>query len=256
MADYQNNQRPPKEKTLLDDPFMRLSAPCPTPAGQGKKSTLRVSLEKNGPQSMQNPHLVVYTNDPTEKDRDTNYGKIIGKFDYLTWATYMETLIDAINWENGRKEFINCREHIFAGGKRSEAPVTTARVTIGKDSEGVINISVTAKGRPHIVFPFLPPEGFHEFQHADGTPLSKAELSARFVRGYHKRMGATVEQLMVKNYTPPPPMDFNKGGNGGGGGGGYNRGGGQGGGGGYGGGGNRGGNSAPKDEWGDSDVAY
>lgn len=253
---FQNN-RPAKIKTLLDDSFLRLSAPCPTPAGAGKKSTLRVVLNKNNPQSLNNPHLVVYTNDPTEKDRDTDYGKITAKFDFFGWGMFMEYIQEAPNWENGKKEFIDCKDHIFAGGKRSEAPVVTARVTIQKDMEGVINVAITAKGRPHIVFKLLPPAGFLDMRNGDGTPVSDAVNSARYCRMYYNIMTKVVAKLMVEGYVAPAPYDpQNKGGgNGGGGGGGGNYGGNRGGGGGNGGGGG-GGSSGGSWGGGDDDIPF
>lgn len=256
MADYQqNNNRPKAPKTLLDDPFLALSAPCPTAAGeaQKRKSKLMVMLKKNGPQSLQNPHIVVKTGCPTENDQTTDYGKIIAPFDFGTWGTLMETILEATEWEAGRRETVVSKNHVFMQGKRSSEPMPQASVIVGKDKDGVMCMTVKhfKEGRPVIVFRFLPPAGFFDWKNADGSPVSDAVISVRYAKSYVKRMGKVVAQLLTDNYEEPPPFDPNNRGGGGGnnfrgnsgGGGGNNYRGNNGGGGGHGG----------NDSWGGGD---
>jgi len=258
MADF--NNRPKAPKTLLDDPFLRLTTDCPTPAGQGRKSKLAVVLKKYNPQSLRNPHMVVYTGDPTENDQSTDYGKITAKFDYGNWGTAMETIADAVNWEPGEREMIVCKDTVFTGGgQRSKDPLPQATLIVGKDKDGVVCLSIKhfKENRPVIVFKMLPPPNFHEFKKADGTPLPLAELSKRFVRSYVRRMEGVVKHLMVTTYEEPAPYDPNN--RGGGGGNNYgNRGGNGGGGNNYrsnNDGGNGGGSSNGGDEWA-SDIPF
>jgi uncharacterized membrane protein YgcG len=258
MAD-QNQNKSTKVKSVLDDPFLRLTAPCPVAGVEAwKKSNLRIVLDKFNKQSLVNPHMVVYTNDPSEKDRDTNYGKITAKFDSLTWFTYMELFHSAIDWEPGKKSYVDCKDFIFPGGQRSKEPVATARVIVGKDKAGVLSVCIKDLLKPNravIVFKLMPPAGFHDIRHGDETPYDDAELSKLYAKAYYKRMTALVEHLLVTNYTePPPPENRNGGGNnnyrGNGGGNSYNNGGGNNGGGGG------GGNRAPAaDSW-DGDVDF
>jgi len=270
MADnqYQNN-RPKAPKTLLDDPFLRLTAPCPTPAGQAanRKSKLGVVLKKYNPQSLRNPHFVVYTGDPGENDQSTDYGKIIAKFDYGTWGAAIEMIRQAIDWEPGKKDEIVVKDKVFgAGGQRSAEALPQAFFIVGKDKEGVVCLSIRhfKKERPVIVFRLLPPAEFFDFKHGDGTPYTNAEMSVLYTRAYVKRMEDVVQQIMVDTFEEPPPYDPNNkgGGNRGGGGGNYQRGGG-GGGNNYQRGGNGGGYDEPAsgggggggDEWG-GDIPF
>jgi hypothetical protein len=274
MADFQQNNRPKVPKTLLDDPFLALSAPCPTAAGeaQNRKSKLFVMLKKNGPQSLRNPHMVVKTGCPTEQDQSTDYGKIIAPFDFGTWGTAMELISEAVDWEPGKRMSIISKNTVFVAGKRSNEPLPQATVIVGKDKDGIICLSIKhfKEGRPVIVFKMLPPAGFFDFKNADGTPVSDAVISKWYAKAYVKRMQAVVSQLMVDTYEEPAPYDpNNRGGNNGGGGGNNNnnRGGGGGGGGGNnnfrgnsGGGGGSGGNSGGggNDSWGggDDDIPF
>jgi len=265
MADFQqNNNRPKVPKTLLDDPFLALSAPCPTPAGeaQNRKSKLFVMFRKSGPQSLRNPYMVVKTGCPTEQDQSTDYGKIMAPFDFGTWGMLMEFIDQAADWEPGKKMTVVCKNHVFVQGARSKEALPQAFVNVGKDKEGVICMSVKhfKEGRPVIVFKMLPPAGFFDLKNADGTPVSDAVISSAYAKAYVKRMRQVVGQLMVDTYEEPAPYDPTGGKGGGGGGGNFrgNNGGGGGGGGnnynrngGNGGGGNNGGN----DNWGGGDDA-
>lgn len=268
MAEYQqNNNRPKEPKTLLDDPFLALTAPCPTQAGeqQNRKSKLFVQLRKYNPQSLRNPHIVVKTGCPTETERDTDYGKITAKFDYGSWGTLMETIREAIDWEPGHRESIVTKDTVFqAGGGRSKEALPQATVIIGKDKDGVICMTVKhfKEGRPVIVFKMLPPAQFFDFKNADGSPKSLGDISKRYARSYVKRMEGVVQQLMVDTYEEPAPYDpSNRGGNnnnrGGNGGGNNNfRGNNNGGGGGNGGNGGGGGNNRNDDTGGGGDDAW
>jgi hypothetical protein len=235
----ENNQAEKREKTLLDDFFFRITAPCPVPGAENKKASLRLMIGKQGKIGLNNPHLVVATGDPNENDRNTNYGKIEAPFNVHAWGMFMEMFYDAIEkFQPGQKSQIVCKNFVFVGqGQRSTEPLPVATVTVGKDKEGVICMSVTAKNRTAVIFKLLPDPQFFNFVHGDGTPYSDAELSAWFARGWYKNMTQIMRHILVDQYREPPPMDGgNRGGNGGGNN--YNRGGQGGGNGGY----NRGGN--------------
>lgn len=271
MADFQQN-RPKVPKTLLDDPFLALSAPCPTAAGeaQNRKSKLFVMFRKSGPQSLRNPYMVVKTGCPTEQDQSTDYGKILAPFDFGTWGMLMEFIGEAADWEPGKKMTVVCKNHVFVQGARSKEALPQAFVNVGKDKDGVICMSIKhfKEGRPVVVFKLLPPDGFFDLKNGDGTPVSNAVISRAYAKAYVKRMRQVVGQLMVDTYEEPAPYDPTaKGGGGGGnfrgngnGGGGnnYNRGGGNGGGNSNGGNSNSGGN----DSWGggsgggDDDIPF
>ena len=229
------SKAPPREKNALDHRKLNLSAP--TPGHQGKFASLIWGFHAN------NPRITVYTNDPNDAGADKGYGKIAANMDTPTMFAFTNLLNQVIDHEGEVKYKIENKNFIFPGGKRSEKPVVVSETWIGKDAQGVIWLSVSARDRPKIKFEFQPSD-FHHFMNGDGTPFSKAEASKLWARGYVRILENLLPVLAVANYVEPPPKD------GGQGGGGYNRGGGggnQGGGGGNYGGGNRGGNSGGND---------
>lgn len=225
-----------------------LYADCPT--AQGKTSTLGWSVFEG------NPRIEVRTNDPN--DQDNNYGKITAAMAPMEsggLAVLIDQAIDAPNgWKRGIK---NSNSYKPGSGERFETPQHVSDIVLGKDEEGVIWISVVEQGRPVIRF-YFGPSKFHQFVNADGTPLSKAEVSILVARAYAKMLPVVLGNLIAidavnksENPEEQKPYDkeaqqrgqgfqrgggFNRGGGGGwqgnrggGGGGNWNRGGGGGG---------------------------
>ncbi len=231
-------QRPPREKNALDNRKLNLSAP--TPGVQGKTASLIWGLMSN------NPRLTVYTNDPNDTGEQNGWGKIQAALDAPTFFAFLALLQDALEAKEEVKMMIENKNFIFPGGRRSEHPVVVSELWVGRDKEGVIWVSVSAKDRPKIEFP-IGPGDFHELYHGSGERLSKGEASAIYTKGYIALLQGMMTTMLCTNYVEPEKRDppagsggggsygGGRGGNGGGGGGGY-RGNGGGGGGSYGGG--------------------
>ncbi len=171
-------QAPARKKNALDNNKLALTAPSPVTGGTTAK--LMWNLHNN------NPRITVYTGDPSEKDNEKlNYGRIQAHLDLP--AAY--AVFDAIeqmtkpNVENNTKIKIENKNFTFFGGKRSDYPVVQSEVWCGKDRDGVIWISVTAKDRPMVKFCFLPTE-FHHYYNGDGTQMDKGQASCYYARGY------------------------------------------------------------------------
>jgi uncharacterized membrane protein YgcG len=222
-----NFQRPERIKNALDNRKLNLSAP--TPGVQGKYASLIWGLYSN------NPRLTVYTNDPNDSGEQNGYGKISANLDGPTFFAFLELLKIAVAAPGEFKDKVENKNFIFPGGKRSERPVVVSELWAGKDKDGLIWISVTARDRPKIKFPITNPD-FHQFLHGDGTPYAPAETSKLFALGYINMLDKMMAHLMVTLWVEPekknPPGGGGNYGGGGGGGGGYNRGGSGGGGGG------------------------
>lgn len=235
----------PRKKTALDNKKLQLSAKNQ----DGKYASLQWGIFSN------NPRITVYTN--VESDRDVNYGKISANMDAISFFGFMNLLRMAIEFvpgTDGQPEFkrsIENKNFIFPGGKRSDKPVVQSELFVGKDKEGMVWMSVTAKDRPRIKFDFQLSD-FHALKHGTGEYYSKAEASVVAANAYLTLLVEMFGHMLVTEWVEPPAPQgqgggggggFNRGG-GNGGGGGYNRGGGNGGGGGY----NRGGDSGGSDD--------
>lgn len=220
-----NFQAPQRKKNALDNAALRLYAPNNT----GKNASLSVAVRKNGAQ------ITVWTNDPNDtKDN----GKISAQLSLPYFQTLLEMLRAAATATAEWKHFIECKGYIFPGGKKSEQPVVTARIVVGRDADGTVYISVTAQGRPNIKF-VMTPGGFNSIRNADGSEVSMGFLTSIYALGWASTMQTLLLQLAVIEYEEPAPRQQGGYGNNqrGGGGNGY----GNNGGGGNGGGGNNGG---------------
>jgi len=241
-----NNFRPaPRKKNALDEYKLRLAGPTLTDQGAKFPGALAVSVVKN------QIHLDVYTNVPNDK----NNGNIRAAMDHLSFGAFLE-LFDAVLKSGPDTAYkIQNKNHTFFEGKRSEEPRLVSTTILGRDKEGVMFIALVAKDRPYLKFDFLG-TGYHTLIGPDGQPMSKADASGYFARGWRRTINNLTGGVAVAEYVAPEPKNKDGGGNGGGGG--YNGGGNRGGngGGGYngGGGGNGGGGSKPANDWGDDDY--
>lgn len=238
MAENNRGNFPEREKTILDHPKFTLSA---FHKGNEKPSTLRwrfSSGEKN-PGSLS---VYVYTNVPDDQTDRTKNGLIEAKLpltDALTVVAAIEQM--ARSKENG-EVVMECHNFIYPGGKKSEKPLVTAYVVVGRDDDGVyIGLYDYKEDRPRIRFHFNTSFDqynklvYHRFRHADGSPFTKAETSTLYALGYAKLLGPAFTHVSISGFRAPEPPQRNGGGNDRGGRGGYGGGGDRGnGGGGYG----------------------
>ena len=238
-----NNFRPaPRKKNALDEYKLRLSGPTLTDQGAKFPGALAVSVVKN------QIHLDVYTNVPNDK----NNGNIRAAMDHLTFGAFLE-LFDAVlkSGPDTAYKIVN-KNHTFFEGKRSEEPRVVSTTILGRDKEGVMFIALVAKDRPYLKFDFLG-TNYHAIMGPDGQPLSKAEASNFFARGWRRTINNLTGGVAVAEYVAPEPKNKD-----GASGGGYNGGGnrnGGGNGGGYNGGGNRNGDAPASsgNDWGNDD---
>lgn len=192
-------QQAPRKKIAIDNPKLKLNAPCPT--APGKTSAWTWGFVKN------NPRITVYTGDPSDNTDKTNYGKIVAAIDSTTLYVFFDNIERATKEENGWKVKIENKNYTFFGGKRSDAPVVLTELWTGKDKDGCVWVSVTAKDkdRPIIKFIFGGTE-FHHLFHGDGSPYTQAEASIGYAKGYVSLMRELYAQMHVAEYVEPEPM--------------------------------------------------
>ncbi len=204
-----------------------------------------------------NPRIIVRTN--VKEDAEKNFGQIIAPIDAFTAGVIAGILQECASAEPGWRQKIS-NKSTWLNGQSFDTPTHINDIIIGKDSEGVMYISVHEDNRPNIRF-FFGPSQWHTLVKADGTPVSKAELSCIYAKGYANVVLGCISTIIgygsyVSTFTdfdghnnqaekPTFTRGDNQGGNrqfnnngggyqkkqwnGGQGGGGYNRGGGQGG---------------------------
>ena len=142
-----------------------------------KQNQIGLGLHNN------NPRITVYTGDPSENNEKTGYGKIVANLDTPTLFAFFHLMEIAVKAEPGYKAKIENKNFTFFGGKRSDHPVVLTELWVGKDKDGCVWMSVTARDRPLIKFTFAPTD-FHNLFHGDGAPMSKGETSVIYATGY------------------------------------------------------------------------
>lgn len=216
-----NNFQPqPRVKTILDSDKLSLSTQAPEGKGYSK---MFWTVTSTG-----NPHLVVYTNVPNDRDN----GKIEAKLNLVSYYQLVLLLKEVITGPSTKdgKPFgyvMENKNFRWFGKEKSKDVEVLTKIVIGKDEDGKVFISLLSadKDRPKIKFEFGKRE-WHDFMYRDGTPLSAGDVSQMHAMTWVEMVPNIITTMCTNNYKHPEPKNKD-----GGGGGGYNRGGGSGGGG-------------------------
>lgn len=204
-----SNGAPVKVKHALNNSKLSLSAPCP--GVKGKYAQLTWDLYMN------NPRIVVRTNDPSEANPGKNYGRIQAAMSIPGLFVVIDMIKQAIAATEEWKMKAENSTTPYVDGKRSMEVKPDTDVWVGKDRDGCIYISVISKKeeRPIIKFVFGPPDQRYEkYFHSNGNPLSKAETSVIYANAYVGMLQHLFGNVIVNSYvdTAPkgPPGSYNK----------------------------------------------
>lgn len=213
MSDYQNrNQR---EKSILDDPKLKLSADK-LPDGDGRPT---LSLYAAG----NNPRIDVYTNVPSDKDN----GKIRAEIDLVIAMEILEVIEEyaatgevgcKATWENSGKGWDR------ANNRPTKDIFVKSKIVVGKDKEGRLYMACLAADpdRPKIRFYF----GINMFRKMfiGEEKATDSQVSCISARAWVKAIRALLPAVLATQYVHRTPNQNNQGGgnrNGGNSGGGY-----------------------------------
>ena len=127
-----------------------------------------------------NPRIVVRTQDPN--DKDNNYGTIVAPMDPIIMSVLSDIIRQAADAEPGWRQKIT-NKSTWHNGQKLQEPTRINDIIVGKDSEGCVYIALHEDNRPNLRFLFGP-SSFHYLIKNDGSPLTKAELSVLFAKGY------------------------------------------------------------------------
>lgn len=127
-----------------------------------------------------NPRIVVRTQDPN--DKDNNYGTIVAPMDPIIMSVLSDIIRQAADAEPGWRQKVT-NKSTWHNGQKLQEPTRINDIIVGKDSEGCVYIALHEDNRPNLRFLFGP-SSFHYLIKNDGSPLSKAELSVLFAKGY------------------------------------------------------------------------
>ena len=183
-----------RPKTFLGISKLSIMAPCPT--AKGKYSQLTYDIYKGS------PRIVVKTNDPGDT---RNYGRIVAAFSPADFYYYLEVLEKhLLDTTVDTKTKVECYNHSFEGGKRSQDITLQNDVWVGRDKEGLLFISLidkTAEDRPVIKFVFdLPDTRYHKCYHGDGSMYTKPERGNLVARVHLSALRGILPHLMLASF--------------------------------------------------------
>lgn len=185
-------QFPVREKTIMDDISLRLSAE-PLPNGTGRP-TLKVY--PNGKNSIR---IDIYTNMPGED----NNGNIRADVGYTDWQAICDTLVHLANPSTPNDTVYKWEsvEFTFFGGKRSETRQLVFNAFAGKDENGRIYFSITLpKAGSSAVQFFLDAAMRLRMLRVKGGDMSPAELSAVATRAWVNRANSLLNHVLITTW--------------------------------------------------------
>jgi hypothetical protein len=156
-----------EEKTYEFKQLEKFTLVTKAPGTEGKNSLLLWSSYRG------NPRMTVFTGVPN----DTGKGVINAAMNPETFLMFLNMLKDIALSPKEDKVKLECFTLTKnTDGSRGEK-IHSSDLWFGKDSRGMVWISVLAEGRPKIKFDFKVSD-FHKFYKSDGTALSEAEASS------------------------------------------------------------------------------
>lgn len=158
-----------------------------TEAEDGRRASLKLSFRDG------NPRFVVNTG---VSGRD---GMINFPMDIPHFVAVINLLKDAANGPRGKIFHVDSSGSVYENNKPTEQLEVKAVLHFGKTNQGVTYISVTADGKPKIIFP-IQPSRYHEFRDTEKNKLDPELVSKSMACGLADILLAAVAQLMV-SYT-------------------------------------------------------
>lgn len=176
----------PIPKNPLNDYRLALRTDKIEKMGGDREPVLRLNIIKN------NPRIDVYTGIPNDVDR----GRISAPMDPVTFMTLMGLIESIARGENDVvKKITN-----YTGRPEEKRVISTTYV--GKDKNGCVFISVTAKDRPKVKFKFLP-SAYHVFMDKDGTIMDEGKVTEATALGWVKLVSSYTPHLIINQYEEP-----------------------------------------------------
>lgn len=136
------------------------------------------------------PRITIFT---TDKMQDENgkfdYNKMIkAPFDFVTIDIFMQRFKTVLESKEEVKFVIDCFNNKFVNNERTNELELVAKVTIGRDSEGVVYLAVTEDNKKKIKFELMPSKYFKIYDKDNDPITDKRILSNLYARAYYKRL--------------------------------------------------------------------
>jgi len=149
------------------------------------------------------PRVTVYTDNDTAVRKGFNYDSlIIAPFNSVMVNVFLGNMKKAIDSKEPISNSIDCYNIKYVDGVKTNDVILQATATCGRDSDGVIYMSVTAKDRMEVKFKLLPNTKWHKMKDSSGNIITdKSALSNMYAIGYVARLKSLMDKYLADEST-------------------------------------------------------
>lgn len=136
------------------------------------------------------PRITVFTTDKMQDDNGKfDYSKMVkAPFDFVTLDIFMQRFKTVLETKEEVKFVIDCFNNKFVNNERTNELELVAKVTVGRDSDGVVYLAVTEDNKKKIKFELMPSKYFKIYDKDNDPITDKRILSNLYARAYYKRL--------------------------------------------------------------------
>lgn len=158
-----------------------------SPSEDGKRARFVLSFRDG------NPRFIVYTGGT---GRDTS---ITFPMDYITITNIMTMLKEIAVGPNNTHQIVESLTTEYVDDKPTQNKRVSSTLHLGKSKDGIVYLSITAEGRPKIVFP-IKSSPFHVYRNSAKEELAQSVVSQQMTIGLVSLVLAAVSRAMM-DYT-------------------------------------------------------
>lgn len=145
------------------------------------------------------PRISVFTSNVGNKET-FDYSKMItAPLDYITLQMFFKAMERVIDSEVETKEVIECYNVEYVNNVKTDNIILQAKVTIGKDAEGIVYLAATEESKRKIRFDLMPNGKWYKHFDKDGKPYPKNVLSQMYSKAYLATLKVLMESEVSKD---------------------------------------------------------
>jgi|ERR1035437_1834537 hypothetical protein len=176
-------------RNALDNSKLNLKGTCPT--DPNISASLSWSIYIN------NPRATVFFR---YADDENHWERISANMDAVTFYVFLTMLGNIVDALPGTVYQIANKNYVWTDNVRAEDPSVVSHLNIGKDEDGKIWISVTARDKPNIPL-YIGVNEWHTLHHTGDIPFTQAETSQIYTQGYKTLLKILVASILNDEFT-------------------------------------------------------
>lgn len=147
------------------------------------------------------PRITVFTSNNTKTDGKFDYDKMItAPFDYVTMGILLKRFQEVVASKEEVKFTVECYNPKFVNRVKTDEIALQAKVTIGKDADGVVFIAAIEDNKRKVRFDLLPSMIWHKYYDKNGDQITDRRLlSEMYAFSYLKLLNSLLDAEAAKD---------------------------------------------------------